>query len=51
LNKKQSQPAVATKTRIENTIGTQALRMRNEYPGAAKPQRNSFVKLNIGGAG
>jgi hypothetical protein len=45
LNKNQSQPAVATRTTIENTIGTQALRMRNEYRGAVKPQRNPRLNL------
>jgi hypothetical protein len=45
LNKNQSQPAVATRTTIENTIGTQALRMRNEYRGAVKPQRNPRPNL------
>jgi hypothetical protein len=45
LNKNQSQPAVATRTTIENTIGTQALRMRNEYRGTVKPQRNPNLNL------
>jgi hypothetical protein len=45
LNKNPSQPAVATRTTIQNTIGTQALRMRNEYRGAVKPQRNPRLNL------
>jgi hypothetical protein len=45
LNKNQSQPIVATRTKTENTIGIKLLRMRNEYRSTAKPQRNPHLNL------
>jgi hypothetical protein len=49
LNKNQSQAIVATRTTMENTIGIKPPRMRNEYRGTAKPQRN--LRLNLTGQG